>query len=68
MLDPTGYTYVVWLADLSDRMDGTRLPCGAPIVPGDFVVWRMAEDTLVPIQAFGDESEANHLAEGLNYE
>ncbi len=67
MVDVTGFTYAVWLADLSDRMDGTRLPDGSPIVPGDFVVWRMSEDAIAPIAAFENEQEADYLADGLNY-
>ena len=59
-------TYAVWLADLSDTLDKTKLQDGRPIVPGDHVIWRVSEDTIVPIQAYESEQEAHKVADYLN--
>lgn len=69
MTAPTlpGVSYAVWLADLSDTLDSARLMDGAPIVPGDYIIWRLLDGrTPVPVQAYAKESEAHVIADELN--
>lgn len=62
-----GVVYTVWLADLSESLDGSRLDCGAPIVPGDFILWRCLDGRpSVPIGAYATELDANVIADDLN--
>ena len=60
-------SYAVWLADESDAMDRTKLPNGDPVLPGDYIIWRIREDSHVPIQAYETEAEAMIIADDLNY-
>lgn len=65
--DLPGVLYTVWLADLSDTLDGSRLDDGAPIVPGDYILVRCLDGRpAVPIGAYAQESEANAIADDLN--
>lgn len=59
-------TYAVWLADVSDVLDQTKLLDGTPIVPGDYIVWRLTDEAMIPIQAYESETDANFLADNLN--
>lgn len=62
-----GVTYAVWLADLSEGLDGSRLSDGAPIVPGDFILWRCLDDSPpVPVGAYEREADAHAIADDLN--
>lgn len=67
MTDLSGIVYTVWLADLSEHLDGSRLDDGAPIVPGDFILWRCLDGRpAVPIGAYEQEADANAIADDLN--
>lgn len=65
--DLSGIVYTVWLADLSENLDGSRLDDGAPIVAGDYILWRCLDGRpAVPIGAYETESAANIIADDLN--